>query len=104
MARIFYTQKTECIITKIHLLHPHDLINEELKQKYRDLSNNCKMCALGDCSKIEVHNLNNIKDITSETIKLGCDFLIVMQERDNQKAIELITKIEQLLTIWRNKR
>ena len=38
---------------------------------------------------------NNVPDITFETIKVGRDFLIVMQEQDNQNTVEIITKIEQ---------
>lgn len=44
----------------------------------------------------------SIKDLSPEAIKLGYDFLIAMQEKDNEKALEIITKIEKLHSIWRN--
>ncbi len=44
----------------------------------------------------------SIKDISSDAIKLGCDFSVAMQEQNNEKALEIITKTEQLPTIWRN--
>ena len=35
---------------------------------------------------------------------MGYDFSIAMQEKDNQKALDIITKIEQLKTIWRDEK
>jgi len=52
--------------------------------------------------KMEKSVLNSIKDLSPEAIKLGYDFSLAMQEHDNQNAIEILTKIEQLPTIWRN--
>lgn len=34
-------------------------------------------------------------------VKLGYDFSVVLQKRDNEKALEFISQIEQLPTIWR---
>ena len=44
---------------------------------------------------------NSAKDLSPEAIKLGYDFSVALQERDNQKALEIIEKIELLDTIWR---
>jgi hypothetical protein len=52
--------------------------------------------------KLEGHILKNIKDLSPEAIKLGYDFSIAMQERDNQSALKIIEEIESLSTIWRN--
>jgi len=46
--------------------------------------------------------LNCIKDLSPEEIKVGYDFSRTMNDHDNQKAIENLTKIEQLSTLWRN--
>ena len=65
-------------------------------------SDNWKVCAIGERIKIEGRDLESIKDLSTEAINLGCDFSVAMQEKDNEKALEIITKIEQLPTIWRD--
>ena len=47
-------------------------------------------------------DLKNIKDLSPEAIRLGYEFSVAMQQRDNQTAIEILTKIENLDTIWRH--
>lgn len=102
MVRVFYTQKTEQIVSKFRLDNWRKLAQESLTQKHQDLSDNWKLCAIGERIKLEGCDLDSIKDLSPEAIKLGYDFSVAMQERDNQKALEIITKIEQLPTIWRN--
>ena len=101
MVRVFYGQKTEQIIQKFELSHWRQLVQENLDQTHQDLSDNWKMCAIGERIKLEGRDLASIKDLSPEAIKLGYDFSVAMQERDNEKALEIITKIEQLPTIWR---
>ena len=101
MVRVFYSQKTEEILTKFRLTHWRQLAQEDLGQKHQDLSDNWKMCAIGERIKLEGRDLNSVKDLSPEAIKLGYDFSVAMQEKDNHKALEIITKIEQLPTIWR---
>ncbi len=102
MVRVFYTQKTEQLVSKFRLDNWRRLTQQPLDQKHQDLSDNWKMCAIGERIKLEGRDLESIKDLSPEAIKLGYDFSVAMQERDNQKALEIITKIEQLPTIWRN--
>lgn len=102
MVRLFYSQKTEQIIQKFELTNWRQLVQERLNQKHRDLSDNWKMCAIGERIKLEGRDLMSIKDLSPEAIKLGYDFSVAMQEKDNEKALEIITKIEQLPSIWRN--
>ena len=52
--------------------------------------------------KLEGKFLKNIKDLSPEAIKLGYDFSIAMQERDNASALRIINEIESLHTIWRD--
>ena len=59
------------------------------------------MCALGERIKIEGKDLENLKDLSPEAIKLGYDFSVAIQEKDNHKALEIIEQIEKLPTIWR---
>ena len=66
------------------------------------MSDDWKMCAIGE--RIEGKDLESIKNMSPEAIQLGYDFSIAMQEKDNQKALEVITKIEQLPSIWRGER
>ena len=104
MVRVFYSQKTEQLIDKMKLSHWRQLVQEDLDQKHQDLSDHWKMCAIGERIKLEGRDLNSIKDLSPEAIQLGYDFSIAMQEKDNQKALEIITKIENLQTIWRSEK
>ena len=71
-------------------------------QDYQNMSDNWKTCAIGERIQREGKELKNLKDLTPDAIKLGYDFSVALQERDNQRAIEILTKIEQLDTIWCN--
>ena len=76
-------------------------VQEQLEQTHQEMSDNWKMCAIGERIKLEGKSLESIKDLSPEAIKLGYDFSVALQERDNQKALEIIAKIESLETIWR---
>jgi len=102
MVRVFYSQKTEQILQKFELTHWCQLVQEKLEQKHQDLSDNWKNCAIGERIRLEGRDLNSIKDLSPEAIKLGYDFSVALQEKNNEKVLEIITKIEQLPTIWRN--
>ena len=100
--KLYYSQKTEKILQKFRLLQWRNRINEKLNVEHQNLSDNWLSCALGERMKLEGHILKNIKDLSPEAIKLGYDFSIAMQERDNQSALKIIEEIESLSTIWRN--
>ena len=102
MVRVFYSQKTEDLIKEMKLINWRQHVQEELNQTHQDMSDNWKMCAIGERIRLEGRDLSSIKDLSPQAIQLGYDFSIAMQERDNQKALEIITKIEKLDTIWRN--
>jgi hypothetical protein len=51
--------------------------------------------------KKEGRDLNRVKDLTPEAVKLGFNFATAVKRRDSSKALE-IEQIEQLSTIWRN--
>lgn len=102
MVRVFYSQKTEDLIKEMRLTNWRQHVQEKLNQSHQDMSDNWKMCAIGERIRIEGRDLSSIKDLSPEAIQLGYDFSIAMQERDNHKALEIITKIEKLNTIWRN--
>ena len=102
MVRVYYTQKTEQILKKFELSHWRELVQENLAQKHQDLSDNWKTCAIGERIRREGKNLKDLKDLSPDAIKLGYDFSVALQERDNQKAVEILTKIEQLPSIWRS--
>ena len=102
MVRVFYSQKTEDLIEKMTLTNWRQHVQQELGQEHQDMSDNWKMCAIGERIKIEGKDLESIKDLSPEAIRLGYEFSVAMQEKDNEKALEIITKIEQLPTIWRN--
>jgi hypothetical protein len=78
------------------------MVQEQLTQKHQDLSDNWKTCALGERVRVEGRDLKNLKDLSPEAIKLGYDFSVALQERNNDLALEIIEKIERLPTIWRN--
>ena len=100
--RLYYSQKTDNVLHKFELLEWRNRVNESLDEKHQDLSDNWLSCALGERMKLEGRFLKNIKDLSPEAIKLGYDFSIAMQERDNVSALHIINEIELLSTIWRN--
>ena len=102
MVRVFYTQKTEQLLKKMELTQWREMTKQMLEQKHQDLSDNWKTCAIGERIRKEGADLKNIKDLSPEAIRLGYEFSVAMQQRDNQTAIEILTKIERLDTIWRH--
>ena len=100
--RLYYSQKTDNVLRKFELLEWRNRVNESLDEKHQNLSDNWLSCALGERMKLEGKFLNNIKDLSPEAIKLGYDFSIAMQERDNVSALRIINEIESLPTIWRD--
>ena len=101
MARVFYTQKTEQLLKKMELAHWRERIQQRLEQKHQDLSDNWKTCAIGERIQREGADLKNIKDLSPEAIRLGYEFSVAMQNRDNDAALDVLTQIENLETIWR---
>ena len=100
--RLYYSQKTDNVLRKFELLEWRNMVKESLDEKHQNLSDNWLSCALGERMKLEGKFLKNIKDLSPEAIKLGYDFSIAMQERDNVSALRIINEIESLPTIWRN--
>lgn len=79
-----------------------ELVQQRLEQKHQDLSDNWKTCAIGERIRQEGADLKDIKDLSPEAIRLGYDFSVALQQRDNQEAMEILSKIENLSTIWRH--
>jgi hypothetical protein len=92
----------EQIIKKMELVQWRNTLQQNLTQKHQELSDNWKTCALGERIRIEGRDLKNIKELSPEAIKLGYDFSVALQERNNDLALEIIEKIERLPTIWRD--
>ena len=102
MVRVFYSQKTEQLINKIELTQGRNRIQEQLNHEHQELSDNWKMCALGERIRIEGNDLQNIDDLTPEARLLGNNFSVDIQNRDGDTALEIIEKIEKLSSIWRD--
>ena len=100
--RVFYSQKTEEIIKKFELSGWRNRIEENLGEEQQKLSDSWLSCALGERMELEGKFLKNVKDLTPDAIKLGYDFSVAMQEKDNDTALHIIEKIENLPTIWRD--
>ena len=100
--RVFYSQKTEEIIKKFELSGWRNRIEENLGEEQQQLSDSWLSCALGERMELEGKFLKNVKDLTPDAIKLGYDFSVAMQEKDNDTALHIIEKIEKLPTIWRD--
>lgn len=100
--RVFYSQKTEQLIKKMELSQWRSMLQDAITQNHQELSDNWKTCALGERIRMEGRDLTNLKELSPEAIKLGYDFSVALQERNNDLAIEIIEKIEKLPTIWRN--
>ena len=100
MVRVFYSQKTEQLIKKLELSQWRTRLKERINQNHQELSDNWKMCALGERIKIEGKNLQNIDELTPEARLLGYDFSVAIQNGDNDTALSIIEQIENLPTIW----
>ena len=100
--RDFYSQKMELLIKKFDLTDWRKKVKENLSKQNQELSDNWLNCAIGERMRIEGRFLENVKDLTPEAIKLGYDFSIAVDERDNDEALQIIEKIEKLPTIWRD--
>ena len=102
MVRVFYGQKTEQLINKIELTQWRNRLQEQLNHEHQELSDNWKICALGERIRIEGNDLQNIDELTPEARLLGYDFSVAIQNRDGYTALEIIEKIEKPPTIWRD--
>ena len=98
--RVFYSQKTEEVIKKLSTWRHR--VKEKLDDRHQKLSDSWLSCALGERMELEGKFLKNVKDLTPDAIKLGYDFSVAMQEKDNDTALQIIEKIEKLHTIWRD--
>src|SRR3989304_1626621 len=77
-------------------------LQAQLNHEHQELSDNWKMCALGERIRIEGNDLQNIDELTPEARLLGHDFSVAIQNSDDDTALEIIEKIEKLPTIWRD--
>src|SRR3970040_514159 len=102
MVRVFYSQKTVQLINKIEWTQWRKGLQEQLNHEHQELSDNWKMCALGERIRIEGNDLQKIDELTPEARLLGYDFSVAMQNTDGDTALEIIEKIEKLPTIWRD--
>jgi hypothetical protein len=100
--RVFCSQKTEQLFKKFELTQWRIMLQGGLTKQHQDLSDNWKTCALGERIRLEGRDLESLKDLSPEAIKLGYDFSIALQEKNNDLALEIIEKIEKLGTIWRD--
>ena len=78
-----------------------EIIQHRLFQEHQNLSDNWKTCAIGERIRQEGKDLTKIKDLSPEAIRLGYEFSVTMQNKDNRAAIEILTQIENLDSIWR---
>ena len=102
VVRVFYSQKTEQLIKKIELIQWRQRLQEKLNHDHQELSDNWKMCALGERIKIEGKDLQNIDQLSHVAGLLGYVFSVTRQNKDNDAAIRIIEKIEKLPTLWNN--
>ena len=100
--RVFHTQKLDDILGKIELSDWRQRLREPLTVSEYALSDNWKSCALGERMKKEGRDLDRVKDLIPEAVKLGFDFATAVKRRDSSAALEILEQIERLPTIWRN--
>ena len=104
MVRVFYSQKTENLIEKMTLTNWRKQVQNKLGSEQQSMPDNWKICATGGRIRLEGRDLESIKDLSPEAIKPRCESSVAMQEKDNEKALEIITLIEKLPTIWRDEK
>jgi len=102
IVRVFHTQKLDDILGRIELSDWRQRLREPLTVSEHMLSDNWKSCALGERMKKEGRDLDRVKDLTPEAVKLGFDFATAVKRRDSSAALEILEQIERLPTIWRN--
>ena len=100
--RVFNTQKLDDILGRIELSDWRQRLRKPLTSRGYTLSDNWKSCALGERMKKEGRELDKVKDLTPEAVKLGFEFATAVKRRDSTIALEILEKIEKLPTIWRN--
>jgi hypothetical protein len=100
--RVFYTQKLENVLEKIELSDWRKMLREPLTYNEQSLSDNWKFCALGERMRREGRDLDKVKDLTPEAIRLGFGFATAVKRRDSTTALEILEQIEKLSSIWRN--
>jgi len=100
--RVFYTRKLENILEKIELSDWRRRLQEPLTCNEQSLSDNWKFCALGERMRKEGRDLDKVKDLTPEAIKLGFGFAMAVKRRDSTTALGILEQIEKLPSIWRN--
>ncbi|HJU12955.1 MAG TPA: hypothetical protein VJ792_00680 [Candidatus Nitrosotalea sp.] len=98
--RVFYTQKLENLLETIELTDWRQRLREPLTYNEQSLSDNWKYCALGERIRREGRDLERVKDLNPEAIKLGFDFANAVKRRDSTAALEILEQIERLPSIW----
>lgn len=78
MVRVFSSQNTEQLINKIELTQWQNRLQEQLNHEHQELSDNWKMCALGERIRIEGNDLQNIDELTPEARLLVYDFSVAI--------------------------
>ena len=97
--RVFHTQKLDDILGKIELSDWRQRLREPLTVSEHTLSDNWKSCALGERMKKEGRDLDLVKDLTLEAVKLGFDFATAVKTRESSAALDILEQIERLPTI-----
>ena len=100
--RVFYTQKLEHLLEKIELSDWRQRLREPLTCNEQSLSDNWKFCALGERMRREGRDIDKVKDLTPEAIKLGFSFATAVKRRDSTAALDILEQIEKLPSIWRD--
>lgn len=75
------------------------LLQDQITKTHQDLFDDWTKCVIGERIRVEGENIKSIKNLF-RAIKLDYDFSITLQEPDSDHAIEIITQIEHLPTIW----
>ena len=99
--RVYYTQKHENILELVELRDWRQKLSQPLTHNEQSLSDNWKSCALGERIKKEGRDLESVKDLTPDAIKLGFEFASAIKRRDSTMALEILERIERLPSIWR---
>ncbi len=100
--RVFYTQKLDDILGRIELADWRQRLQKPLGTMENTLSDNWKSCALGERMRREGRDIDKVKDLIPEAVKLGFDFAMAVKKRNSSAALEILEQIEKLPTIWRN--
>jgi len=92
------------LLQKPHLSQWRHLVKQPLTSTHKEMAKEWNSCAIGERIRREGRHFTNEKELAPEAKVLGQDFYFAVCRKKNYRALEIIERIENLSTIWQNKK